>query len=146
MSLRIKRKKKNVLLKLKHQDYYFKMRLIPYVKQGSSVVWLVSLAVAKSKRQINDWLNRRKKSSTCQLDSRLTGKSGNQIQAFAIRQLRQWYFELAPGDSLALRCESALPDKQFQVWKKWFERNEDPGWVINSYFKSFYIYKPYLLE
>jgi len=45
-----------------------------------------------------------------------------------------------------LRCESAKPDKQFQVWKKWFQRKESVTWEANEEFKSFFYYKPKLVK
>ena len=114
-----------------------KLRLIPWMRTQNNCVWLASLAVGKSKKQINDWLQQRKKRSVNRLSSKLTGKLGPRTQALAIRQVRQWIGELPPGDSLCLRCESALPEKQFQVWKKWFTKHEDKDWVINDEFKYF---------
>ena len=40
-----------------------------------------------------------------------------------------------------MRCESALPDKQFRVWKKWFEKHEDINWEISEEHKSFFFYR-----
>jgi hypothetical protein len=42
---------------------------------------------------------------------------------------------------LTLRCESAEPEKQFRVWKKWFSKYEDSRWEIKEEFKSFWFYK-----
>ena len=60
----------------------------------------------------------------------------------AMRATRQWYEEIPPGDALCLRCESADPDKQFRVWKRWFARHEDKRWRPEEEFKSFFRYKP----
>jgi len=86
-------------------------------------------------------MSRRKNARVRQLDSSLTGKFGNKIQAIAVRQLRQWIEELPTGDSMSFRCESATSDKQFKVWTKWFQRHEYSGWEINQQFKSFFYYK-----
>lgn len=122
------------------------MRLMPWLRTDAGCIWLASLAVGKSKRQLNDWLNKRNKKSVRSLSASLTGQEGNKIQALAIRQVRHWVTDLPPGDSLCLRCESALPGKQFKVWRRWFETHEDPRWRINPDLKSFYIYKPSNLE
>ena len=140
MSYRIQRKKKIKTIALP-QGQIFKMRLIPWIRTQSGCVWLASLAVAKSKRQLNDWLYKRPKKSTAQLSASLTGQLGPQIQAIGIRQLRQWIENIPAGDSICMRCESALPDKQFSVWKKWFQRHEDPHWEICEENKSFFFYK-----
>ena len=119
------------------------MRLLPWIYTEGGCVWLASLAVGKSRRQINDWLKRKtKKKNVRRLDSCLTGKYSNLSQAIAIQQVRRWVQELPPGNSITLRCESAKPDKQFRVWKKWFQRWEDKKWDINEEFKSFFYYKP----
>jgi hypothetical protein len=76
----------------------------------------------------------------------LTGRFGPKTQAIAIRQVRQWMKELPEGDSMCLRCESALPDKQFEVWKKWFLKHEDNRWEISDEYKSFFFYKPRFVE
>jgi len=123
-----------------------KMRLIPWIRTPIGYVWLASLAVGKSKRQINDWMNQRKKKSVSRLSSNLTGKFGSRTQAIAIRQVRQWVDELPAGDMIALRCESALPDKQFRVWKKWFAKHEDIRWEIKEEFKAFWFYKSSPIE
>jgi hypothetical protein len=123
-----------------------KMRLIPWIRTPIGYVWLASLAVGKSKRQINDWMNQRKKKSVSRLSSNLTGKFGPRTQAIAIRQVRQWVDELPAGDMIALRCESALPDKQFRVWKKWFTKHEDIRWEVKEEFKAFWFYKSSPIE
>jgi hypothetical protein len=76
----------------------------------------------------------------------LTGRFGPKTQAIAIRQVRQWMKELPDGDSMCLRCESALPDKQFEVWKKWFLKHEDNRWEISDEYKSFFFYKSRFVE
>jgi hypothetical protein len=140
MTYRIKKKKK-VLIKVINKKYRLKMRLIPWISTQKGCVWLASLAVAKSQRQLNDWMDRRKNARVRQLDLSLTGSIGNGIQAIAIRQVRKWMKEIPIGHSIALRCESVFPDKQFRVWKKWFERHEDIGWDINEDYKSFFFYR-----
>lgn len=91
-------------------------------------------------------MNLRKKKSSRRLVTNLTGKLGVKPQAIAVLQLRKWIKELPPGDVLSLRCESADPDKQFRVWKKWFTKYEDSRWEIKEEFKSFWFYKPLSLE
>jgi len=140
MTYRIKKRKK-VYTRNIGRGYHLKMRLSPWIHTSKGCVWLASLAVAKSKRQINDWIDRRKNTRVRQLDISLTGKIGNGVQAIAIRQVRQWVSELPKGHSVALQCESALPEKQFRVWKKWFERHEDICWEISEEYKSFFFYK-----
>ena len=91
-------------------------------------------------------MNRRKNKRVRQLDSSLTGKFGPKAQVFAIRQVRKWILELPPGDSICLKCESAVPDKQFQIWKNWFLRHEDSKWEMSDEHQSFFFYKSILVE
>jgi hypothetical protein len=141
MTYRIKKRKK-VYTKNIGKGYLLKMRLLPWIHTSKGCVWLAALAVSKSKRQINDWLeDQKQRTRVRRLASSLTGKIGNGVQAIAIRQVRQWMSELPKGHSIALQCESVLPEKQFRVWKKWFERHEDMCWEINEEYKSFFFYK-----
>jgi hypothetical protein len=46
------------------------------------------------------------------------------------------------GDMFVFNCESAEPQKQFQVWGKWLSRKEKGyTWVSNKELLSFYFYK-----
>lgn len=143
---RIKRKK---LVTYHHLEdgFLIKARLIPWIKVGKTVVWLGSIGVSKSNRQLNDWMNRRKNRRTHQLDGNLTGKAGNKVQAIAIRCLHKWIDSVPGGDSVLFRCEAAKSEKQFRVWKKWILRHNNylnPD--IDEELKSFFFYKPKDIE
>jgi hypothetical protein len=140
MTFRIKKRSK-AFTKNIGKGYLLKMRLTPWIHTTKGCVWLASLAVAKSNRQLNDWVERRRNTRARRLDMSLTGKMGIRLQIIAMRQVRQWIKELPVGHSITMRCESALPDKQFRAWKKWFERREDPNWEISEEHKSFFFYK-----
>ena len=143
---KIQRQKK-VFTKKLTGNYLIVLRLLPWLYVENGCVWLASLATGKSKRQINDWLKRKtKRKRVRRLDLSLTGKHGNVVQSIGVNKLRDWVRELLPGDSIALRCESAKPDKQFQVWKKWLQRKESVTWETNEKFKSFFYYKPRLVK
>ena len=75
------------------------------------------------------------------MDISLTGKAGNTTQAIAIRKVREWIKEIPQGDSITLRCECALSNKQFKVWKRWFQRHENKQWTISDEHKSFFFYR-----
>ncbi len=117
--------------------FFVKLRLFPWVKENDSWIWLVSFAVSKSKRQVNDWLQQRKNKRFYKLSTNLTGKFGPLTQAIAVRQMREWFNELPKGDVLFFRCESFVPDKQFRVWQKWFMLHESKDWIINQEHKYF---------
>lgn len=140
MSLRTKRRKQTGKIFLK-DGTFLKVRLIPWIRTDKGCIWLISMAVSRSSRQTNDWLNRRKNRRVRRLDANLTGKVGNQTQALAVRFLRWCQAFIPYGDSLSLRCECALPDKQFAVWKKWFAKHEDSSWQVIEEHKAFFYYK-----
>lgn len=140
MSRRVKKRKK-VFTQYLSNGYKLKMRLLPLLHTSNGCVWVVSLAVSKSKRQINDWMNRRHNKRTRLLGAFLTGKEGNKIQAIAVRQLRKWMNEHPLGHSISFRCESAKQQKQFDVWSRWFQKDNLHSWEINKELKSFFFYK-----
>ena len=145
MGLNLRRRKKIGTIFLP-QKFRLKMRLVPWIHTKNGCVWLASLAVSNSVRQINDWMNERKNARSRLLAGSLTGRVGFKTQALAIRQVRQWMLEIPPGDSISLCCESVLADKQFQIWKKWFIRHEDSNWQISDEHKSFFWYKSKEIE
>lgn len=145
MSLRTKRRKKTGKIFLKGKTF-LKVRLIPWLRTTNGCVWLASMAVSNSNRQTNDWLERRKNQRVRRLDTSLTGKSGNRPQALAIRFLRDCMSYIPFGDSIVFRCESVVPNKQFQAWKRWFAAHEDPRWEISEEHKSFFYYKQRSVE
>ncbi len=132
----IRRVKKTFCIKLS-DTHYLKMRLLPWQKTRNHCTWLVSLAVSKSKHQINDWLNQRKNQRTKKLNNTMTGLWGPRVQAVAVRQLRHWISQLPQGDCICFRCECAESEKQFIVWQKWFQKHEQQGWTFNRNFKYF---------
>lgn len=134
--MKIKRHKQTVTVLLS-DGQYLKLRLLPWRKTGRQCLWLVSLAISKSKRQINDWLDKRKNKRSCRLSNKLTGRVGSLTQFIAVRQLRKWVNVIPRGDSITFICESCVSDKQFKVWQKWFARREDKDWIINEEFKYF---------
>lgn len=134
--MRTKRKKQTFTCLLPG-GFVLKMRLLPWIKTQDYCQWLLSLAVSKSKRQINDWLKERKNTRTKKLNKNLTGVFGPKIQAIAVRQMRYWSNHIPKGDILFFRCESAMPLKQFDIWSRWFQRHESKDWIINSEFKYF---------
>ena len=140
MTLRIKRKTKTKITRLT-EEYILKLRLMPWIFTEEGVIWLASMAVGKSMRQINDWMEQKKNKKAHQMAISLTGKFGNITQAIAIRELRKWITQIPEGDSITLRCECALSDKQFKVWKRWFQRHESKQWTISDEHKSFFFYR-----
>ena len=137
---KIQKKKKIKLIQL-NSKYVLKLWLKPSYKVGNFYAWVASMCIGKSIRQINDWYNKRKNKRAKYLNSNLIGTFAMKPQLMAIDQIRNWAKELPEGDAIYLVCESAKPLKQFKIWKKWFEKNEDPAWVISEEHMSFYYYK-----
>ena len=81
----------------------------------------------------------RLRKNTCSIP--LTVDWGMKAQLEAMRMVRQWYQEIPAGDSIAIRCESEDPERQFRVWRKWLETRENPGWEISETHHSFFLYK-----
>lgn len=135
-SMRIKRKKQTFVCCLPG-GFILKMRLLPLLEGKNNYQWLVSLAISKSKRQINDWLKQRNNTRAKKLRSRLTGTLGIKAQIIALKQVRKWIKFIPEKDLLFFRCESAMPLKQFNAWAKWFQKRESKDWIINSEFKYF---------
>ena len=118
------------------------------MRTPTGTIWLASLAVGKSKRQLNDWMSRKtKRKRVIQLDSSLTGKLNVKLMLQVMEQVHAWCDELTNGDMFVFNCESAEPQKQFRVWGKWLSRKEHGyKWVPNKELLSFYFYKCVNLE
>ena len=117
------------------------MRLFPWMRTKNGYIWLASMAISKSNRQLNDWTTLKKNKRVQRLKLSLTGRCGPKSQAIAIRQVRDWMKEIPIGDSITLRCESCVPEKQYKIWKKWFLKNESTEWEISDKYKSFFFYR-----
>ena len=142
---KVKKKRLTVFLP---GNYLMKLRLISWMQTPVGTIWLASLAVGKSKRQLNDWMNQRtrKKQVRC-LDFNLTGKLTVKLMLQVMEQVHAWCDELNNGDMFVFNCESAEPQKQFRVWGKWLSRKEHGyKWVPNKELLSFYFYKCVNLE
>ncbi len=122
-------------------EHILKMRLFPWLRTEDGYVWLASMAISKSQRQLNDWTTLKKNKRAKKLKASLTGRAGFKTQAIAIRQVRDWMKEIPVGDSISLRCESCVPEKQYKIWKKWFIKNESTEWEISDKYKSFFFYR-----
>ena len=146
--MRRRKVKKKLLTVFLPGNYLMKLRLVSWMQTPVGTIWLASLAVGKSKRQLNDWMNRRtrKKQVRC-LDFNLTGKLTVKLMLQVMEQVHAWCDELNNGDMFVFNCESAEPQKQFRVWGKWLSRKEHGyKWVPNKELLSFYFYKHVNLE
>ena len=126
----------------KPENKYIKLRLVKWGKRQNTTFWLLSLGISKSKRQLNDWLNKRKNKRAKKLSAQLTGNSGLLPQLMAVRHLRVWTEELKPGDFIFFHCESKENIKQFKVYSRWFKQREKNDWYTDSKNFLFYYFKP----
>ena len=140
LSVRFTRSNKTKTIKLPDGNLC-RIRLSPWMQVGTNWIWVVSLAVSKSSRQINDWMRKRKNKRSKRLAKEMNGRFASRVQAFAVRQLREWILEHPTGDAMFFKCESVEAEKQFRVWKKWFLRNESKQWEILPEDLAFYFYK-----
>lgn len=125
-----------------------KLRLAPWVRTSTGTIWLASLVTSKSKRQINDWMNQKtKRKQVRRLHSNLTGALTVKLMLLVMKQVHDWCDKLDNGDMFVFNCESAEPQKQFNIWGKWLNRKEkEYTWVANKELLSFYFYKHMNLE
>ena len=146
--MRRRKVKKKLLTVFLPGNYLMKLRLISWMQTPAGTIWLASLAVGKSKRQLNDWMSRKtKRKRVIQLDSNLTGKLNVKLMLRVMEQVHDWCDELTNGDMFVFNCESAEPQKQFRVWSKWLSRKEHGyKWIANKELLSFYFYKHVNLE
>jgi len=126
----------------KPENTYIKLRLIKWGRLQEQTFWLLSLAISKSKRQLNDWLNKRKNKRAKKLSTQLIGNSGLLPQLMAVRHLRVWTEELHSGDCIFFLCESKEKFKQFKVYSRWFKQRENNGWHTDPAKLLFYYVKP----
>lgn len=90
---------------------------------------------------------RGKRACVRRLEQSLTGKVTLDFYRIVIDTVRQWCDDLAPGDLIAFRCESANPDKQYYVWGRWLLKKESKyKWVSNPELKCFTFYKKTYVE
>lgn len=126
----------------KPENKHIKLRLVKWGKTQNTTFWLLSLGISKSKRQLNDWLNKRRNKRAKKLSAQLTGNSGLLPQLMAVRHLRVWTEELEPGNVIFFHCESKEKIKQFKVYSRWFKQRENNGWYTDSKNFLFHYFKP----
>lgn len=125
----------------KPENTYIKLRLVKWGRLQDQTFWLLSLGISKSKRQLNDWLNKRKNKRAKKLSAQLIGNSGLLPQLIAVRHLRVWTEKLPPGDCIFFLCESKEKLKQFKVYSRWFKQRENNGWYTDPDKLLFYYLK-----
>ena len=107
----------------------------------STCVWLVCLAVSKSRRQINDWLNCRKNKRSRSLSKNMTGKSGPKPLYWAFKQLTAIEEYIPVSDGLWFWFDAIEKDKQRRVYLKGFSKYGNPAWQYLPEKDAFYFFK-----
>ena len=142
----MKRKTKRFTLRTKSKDWVvLQAKPWVYVQTPGSTqhtcVWLVCLAVSKSKRQINDWLNCRKNKRSRSLSKNMTGKSGPQPLYWAFKQLKKIEDYIPFQDSLWFWFDAIEKDKQRRVYLKGFSKYSNATWQYLAEKDAFYFFK-----
>ncbi len=134
--MRLKRKPK-IFTKAIANGYWLQMRLTPWLDIKNGYVWLASLAISKSRRQLNDWSKLRKNKRVRQLNLSMTGREGPRTLAIGLRKVKEWLQEVEINDVICLRCASAKPEKQARMYYNWFSKHEDFVWNYDPKERSF---------
>lgn len=143
--MKFKRKHYKAYLRTKNGEWaVFSVR--PWIKVDSTFVWLICIAVSKSKRQLNDWLNQRKNKRVYSLSRNMTGKSGPQPLFWAFKQMLIIEQRLPVMDGLWFWFDAVEKDKQRRVYMKWFDRYASPNWKYLKETDSFYFFKSPILK
>jgi hypothetical protein len=103
-------------------------------------VWNVGFAVGKSRRQINDWYNKRKNKRCRSLNQKIVGVSGLKTIALGSKEVLKLRWTIEPGDVMMLDCTSGDPERQFRAWIRWVRQH--PEWVIDYERREFFWYRP----
>ena len=103
-------------------------------------VWNVGFAVGKSRRQLNDWYNKRRNKRHRSLDRKIGGVSGLKTIALGAKEVLRLRWNIQPGDAIMLDCTSGDPERQFRAWIRWVRQH--PEWVINYEEREFFWYRP----
>jgi len=103
-------------------------------------VWKFGFAVSKSKRQLNDWYQKKKNQRSRLLHTQITGKSGviPIIRGFDCVLRMRW--QLEPGDAVYIDSTSARRHTQFRAFLRWLPRH--PDWEADCFNKIFWWHRP----
>lgn len=145
MTFRAKRKPYKKYLRTKNKEWAVFI-VKPWVKVGPTVVWLICIAVSKSKRQLNDWLNQRKNRRVYSLSRNMTGKSGAQPLYWAFRQMFIAEDLIPVMDGIWFWFDAVEKDKQRRVYMKAFSKYANPHWQYLKQPDAFYFFKSPILE
>jgi len=139
MTYRVCRKRSTTTFKV--NDQYCKVFLTPlYEYEPNHWVWKFGFAVSKSKRQLNDWYQKKKNQRSRLLHTQITGKSGviPIIRGFDCVLRMRW--QLEPGDAVYIDSTSARRHTQFRAFLRWLPRH--PDWEADCFNKIFWWHRP----
>jgi hypothetical protein len=147
----MKRKAKRFCLRTRNNELAV-LRAAPWIYVESpdgkppTCVWLVCLAVSKSRRQINDWLNCKKNRRSRALSKQMTGKSGAQPLYWAFYKLKEIEDYIPDWDGLWFWFDAVEKDKQRRVYIKGFSKYGNPNWQYLPAKDAFYFFKHPVLK
>ena len=108
--------------------------------QYGTTAWNVGFAIGKSRRQLNDWYQRRKNKRARSIKGRMNGKSGMKTIIKGFEEVLRLRWNIEPGDCVVLDCTSAHPEKQFRAWSRWMKHH--PDWTASVKNLEFYWFRP----
>jgi hypothetical protein len=139
MTYRVRRKLISTTFKVNQQ--LCKVFLEPWnIDQHGHTVWNVGFAVGKSRRQLNDWYNKRKNKRWRSIHEQITGTAGLKTIARGFKEVLRLRWQIEPGDVLLLDCTSKNPEQQFRAWQFFQRKRED--WLLNEELLEFYWRRP----
>lgn len=103
-------------------------------------IWNVGFCVGKSKRQLNDWYNKRRNRRARTLDGKIVGRNGLATISRGFQAVLRLRWQIPPGDLIVLDCTSGNPEQQFKAWSRWHKNH--PEWLIDFEEKKFFWYRP----
>lgn len=139
MTLRISRKNTSTTFRV--GDQLCKVTMDPWGEyKPGHWLWNVGFGVGQSRRQVNDWYNKRKNKRTRRINGRIMGRSGVATISRAAQTVLQLRWNIQPGDAIVLDCTSGNPEQQFRAWTRWVRHH--PEWVTDKEELKFYWFRP----
>jgi len=139
MSYRVSRK--NISTTFLVGEQLCKVTFVPWYEYRPGYwIWNVGFCVGKSRRQLNDWYNKRRNKRVRSINKRIVGRSGLTTISRGFQAVLRLRWQIAPGDLIVLDCTSGNPEQQFKAWSRWYKHH--PEWLINFEEKKFYWYRP----
>jgi hypothetical protein len=103
-------------------------------------IWNVGFAVGKSRRQLNDWYQKKQNKRCRSVNKQLTGRHGLKAISEGFKHVLLLRWTMPSGDGYVIDSTSKYPDKQFRAFTRW--ANYHPDIIVDQETKTFYWYRP----